>query len=99
MHADRFVKGSKVVNRNFMGEEADFPVGPFTIATKFKVPVSFVFAMKESESHYHLSATPSRVYDQDENALITDYVNELEKKVKKYPEQWFNYYQFWKKTG
>jgi predicted LPLAT superfamily acyltransferase len=78
MHADRFMEGSKVISRNFMGEEAPFPAGPFAIATRFQVPVSFVFAMKESDSHYHLSATPGKIYDGNENALIADYLQELE---------------------
>lgn len=99
MHADRFVSGSKVINKNFLGENADFPVGPFTLATRFRVPVSFVFAMKEGATHYHLSATPSVIYDGDENTLAADYIRELEIKVRKYPEQWFNYFEFWKKTG
>ena len=27
--------------------------------------------------------------------MLNDYVAEMETKVKKYPEQWFNYYNFW----
>jgi predicted LPLAT superfamily acyltransferase len=27
--------------------------------------------------------------------MLNEYVNEIEKKVKEYPEQWFNYYNFW----
>jgi predicted LPLAT superfamily acyltransferase len=26
---------------------------------------------------------------------LNDYAAEMEKKVKQYPEQWFNYYNFW----
>lgn len=99
MHADRYVKGSKVVNKSFMGGHAEFPLGPFKLATRFKVPVSFVFAMKETDSHYQLSATPLKIYHEDEDELIADYVKILEEKIKQYPEQWFNYYQFWKQTG
>ena len=27
--------------------------------------------------------------------MLADFAGEMEKKVKKYPEQWFNYYNFW----
>jgi len=27
--------------------------------------------------------------------MLEDYKNEMEIKVKQYPEQWFNFYDFW----
>jgi len=27
--------------------------------------------------------------------MLTEFAAEMEKKVKDYPEQWFNYYDFW----
>jgi len=30
--------------------------------------------------------------------MVKDYANDLEGMVKQYPEQWFNYYDFWKKN-
>ena len=27
--------------------------------------------------------------------MLADYVTEMERKVKAYPEQWYNYYNFW----
>jgi predicted LPLAT superfamily acyltransferase len=104
IHGDRFVKGSKTLSIKFLGEKSGFPTGPFYLAMKFNVPVSFVFAMKESATHYHFFATPPRVYqqqglqrkrDQTIEAIIKDYICVLEKMVQKYPSQWFNYYNFW----
>ena len=68
--------------------------------SKFKVPVSYVFAVKESNLHYHLFASDIKDYAAVEKneimlQMLADYVNEIEKKVKQYPEQWFNYYNFW----
>ena len=101
IHADRFVKGSKTVSGDFLGEEALFPMGPFVLATTFKVPVSYVFCVKEGNTHYHLSATTPITYTENKQvaipAALNDYITELEKKVKQYPEQWFNYYNFWAK--
>jgi predicted LPLAT superfamily acyltransferase len=101
MHADRFLAGSRTISHDYLGEEAMFPLGPFILATKFKVPVSHLFAMKEGKTHYHFFASPAIEYHSDretgvKNAL-SDYVKEMENKVRRYPEQWFNYYNFWKK--
>lgn len=99
MHADRFLAGNKTVNATFMGQEASFPAGPFLLAATFRVPVSLVFAFKETNTHYHLYATPPREYHgrrrQGVELAVQDFVQELEGMVKKYPEQWFNYYDFW----
>lgn len=100
MHADRFVEGSRTVNAPFLGEEARFPMGPFLLAARLKVPVSFVFAMKEKATHYHFFATALREYkgevrDEVIRAMLGDFVNSLETKVREYPGQWYNYYNFW----
>jgi predicted LPLAT superfamily acyltransferase len=61
MHADRFIEGNKTMTTIFCGDEARFPMGPFLLAAKFKVPVSFVFALKESNLHYHFFASSAQV--------------------------------------
>lgn len=99
MHADRFLEGNKTVTASFLGADARFPAGPFLLAATFRVPVSLVFAFKETSSHYHLYATQPREYHgrrrQGVETAVQDFVHELEAMVKKYPEQWFNYYDFW----
>jgi len=100
MHADRFVEGVKTSEAVFLGSKAKFPIGPFVLADKFKVPISFVFALKESKLHYHFFATPVKLYtDENRNSvqltMMNDFVREMERKVREYPEQWYNYYEFW----
>ena len=100
MHADRFIEGNKTMLSTFCGSKARFPMGPFLLAAKFKVPVSFVFALKESNLHYHFFAGSNKSYDHLEKglvmqAMLDDFAREMEIKVKRYPEQWFNYYNFW----
>ncbi len=100
MHADRFIEGNKTLSADFLGEKARFPMGPFLLAAKFKVPVSFVFAVKESKLHYHFFASEIKEYtaankDAVMQEMLNDYAAEMEKKLKQYPEQWFNYYNFW----
>lgn len=100
MHADRFIEGNKTLTTEFLGEKARFPMGPFILASTFKVPVSYVFAVKESNFHYHLFASKIKDYSNLEKGtvmqeMLGDYKNEMEVKVKKYPGQWFNFYNFW----
>jgi predicted LPLAT superfamily acyltransferase len=105
MHGDRFIEGNKIMVFDFLGKPAPFPVGPVNIAARFGVPVSYVFAIKESKKHYHFYATPLRwvpfsynLKKRDEflGEALEAFVGAFEKIVKKYPLHWFNYYDFWK---
>lgn len=101
LHADRFRPGNRTMRHMFLGEEADFPAGPFILASKLKAPVCFVFAFKETNFHYHFYAFPTKTYEgrgtTGMEIMLTDYVRIVEQMLKKYPEQWFNYFDFWKK--
>ncbi|MEJ7587130.1 MAG: lipid A biosynthesis acyltransferase [Ferruginibacter sp.] len=104
MHADRFIEGNRTLTSVLCGEKARFPMGPFLLAAKFKVPVSFVFAVKESNLHYHFFASSIREYGQlpkngAMQVMLDDFAKEMESKVKHYPDQWFNYYNFWEKQA
>ena len=101
IHADRYVEGSKTIEGTLLGESAKFPIGPFVLATTFKVPVSFVYCFKESAKHYHLYTSPPKEYKENKAiaipAALEDYRIDLENRLKRYPEQWFNYFAFWGK--
>lgn len=97
---DRFVKGAPCLTVPFLGHEAAFPAGPFVLASRLGVPVVFYFAMREKERtyrfHFFLAQEAGRSSGKKrETALLEQYVDVLEKIVRKYPEQWFNYYDFW----
>jgi len=107
MSGDRYLPGNKTISCNFIGREAEFPVSPFYMAGKYNVPVVYVFAIKETSTHYHFFASPPRLVENFNNLkfrditlknMVNEYVAELEKIVLKYPLQWFNYYNFWKTT-
>jgi len=102
---DRFVEENKVFEIDFMGQKALFPSGPFFLAARFGVPVTFTFAMKESKTHYHFYATSPeyvkrfRNPEEQEKELkkfVEKFAKEFERILKMYPLQWFNYYEFWK---
>ncbi|MDX6181051.1 lipid A biosynthesis acyltransferase [Flavobacterium sp. Fl-77] len=94
---DRYFEGTKSLTDSILGEEAHFPAGPFLIASRLKVPVVFVYVMKELKLHYHLYAREATVKHRDEKALLKEYIKSVENIVQKYPLQWFNYFDFWNK--
>jgi predicted LPLAT superfamily acyltransferase len=108
MHGDRFLTGSKYYSCMFFNKKAPFPLGPYYLAASLKVPVCFVSTMKESTRHYHFHSTePLYVTNQnstrktlhnDVKVLAEKYAANLESIVKRYPLQWFNYYDFWNST-
>jgi len=92
---DRYIEGTKSIKETFLGEEADFPAGPFLIASRLKVPVVFVYVMKEPKLHYHLYARVAEVTHRNDRELLKTYIKSVESMLKKYPLQWFNYFDFW----
>jgi predicted LPLAT superfamily acyltransferase len=98
IHGDRYVEGGKVISADFLGKPALFPLGPFQLAKALKVPYSYVFAVKETSTHYHFFATPPKLSNGNVEDMVKEYVAEVEKMVRKYPEQWFNFYNFWSPT-
>jgi len=104
MHGDRFREGSPFIEKTFLGRKAKFPAGPFILASKFGVPVLFSFCFKENNKVYQFYAKPGIQLTKSRNEeetqasvkLLSDnYVQTLEEMVKKYPLQWFNFYDFW----
>jgi predicted LPLAT superfamily acyltransferase len=99
MHADRFLEGNKTLSAELLNKTAQFPAGPFLLANSFKIPVSFVFAMKDESFDYHFYATKAKIYDGPRASstieMLHDYSASMEKTLRKYPLQWYNYYGFW----
>jgi predicted LPLAT superfamily acyltransferase len=105
MHGDRYLPGAATIEKNFMGKKARFPAGPFIMAAKFGVPITLVFAVKETKTHYHFFARApiqvKRARSKEEVEIAVKeisgkYIAELEEMLKRYPVQWFNFYDFWK---
>lgn len=108
MHGDRFLEGNPTVSLPLMGKSALFPLGPVNLASRFNVPVSYVFAVKETSRHYHFYATPLAFIPCSRNlqrrtAILSEamrqYVSKVEEMLQRYPLQWFNYYDFWNLSG
>ena len=98
---DRVWGSTKVLKAEFLGKEARFPMGPYTVAAMRGLDVLAVNVMKESSKRYRIYVTP---LDYDKQAsrreqtaqLLHSYVAELERLLALYPTQWYNYFDFWK---
>ena len=88
MPADRIYGSQKTVDCMFFGEKARFPMGAFALATKKKVPMLAVFVMKDSYRTYHAYVRKIE--------KAQEFATNLEDIVRRYPTQWFNYFDFWK---
>lgn len=92
---DRYFEGQKTLSTKFLGETAFFPAGPFLLGSRLKVPVLFVYVMKESKKHYHLYARKAVITKRDAQGLLENYTQSVTWILEKYPLQWFNYFNFW----
>lgn len=101
MPADRVFGSEKHLTINCLGAPASFPYGPFGIATMRELEVVAVNVVKVGLVKYKIIVTPL-TYDRNAGRkeqvaqLSGAYVRELERVVRLYPAQWYNYFEFWK---
>lgn len=100
--ADRLFGSPRYVECDFLGSKARFPLGPYALALQREAPTLALFVMKESAYRYkvyirRIEADPLPYKNRKEQAanLAQHFAYELETILRKYPEQWFNYYEFW----
>ena len=100
MPADRISGSPKFIEHDFLGTKARFPLGPFSVATIRSLDALAINVMKTSLTSYKIYVTPLP-YDKTTSRqeqikqLSGAYVAELEKRVRQYPTQWYNYFEFW----
>lgn len=99
MPADRIFGSQKKLLIPFLGQVANFPYGPFSIATMRGLQVLAVHVMKEKSRTYKIYATPllynlEAPRQEQIKELAEKYVTELERMVNLYPTQWYNYFEF-----
>ena len=100
MPADRILGSQKDTEHEFLGAKARFPLGPFSVATMRGLNVLAVNVMKTSLRGYKIFVAPLQ-YDkaaarqEQIRQLSQAYVSELERRVRQYPTQWYNYFEYW----
>ena len=103
LHCDRNMLGNKKVQLPFLGASAGFPSGAFHLALRMEVPVLSLFVMREKNKCYSIhiknltdSLPQEGSHEEILRCYVKSYVDELEIITKRYPEQWYNYHDFWK---
>lgn len=102
MPGDRLFGSSKSVECDFFGRKTKFPKGPFATIVQRNVPAIAMFVMKTGYKSYEIvivSLTDELPADIDREARIETvsqrFAKAIETTLRKYPTQWFNYYDFW----
>lgn len=85
-------KNSASFSTKFLGKDVKFPLGSFKLAQLMEVPIYFISAIKEKNSKYKIIAQKHNYSDL--KTLQADYVKYLEELVKKYPFQYYQFYDF-----
>jgi len=90
----------------FLGAEAEFPLGPYVLASTLRCPIVLTIMVRTGRDHYELfiedfaSAEEVRPAGRKERrarleSLARRYVERLEHYCREHPLQWYNFYDFW----
>lgn len=95
------LKANKGITIKFMGQPSVSPIGVGLFAVKSDAPVIPVFIIRNPDySHSIIFEKPIPViktgdYKNDITQNLQNFMNVIEKYIKKYPEQWFWFHRRW----
>ncbi|HEY7205452.1 MAG TPA: lysophospholipid acyltransferase family protein [Methylomirabilota bacterium] len=96
MQADRPTGGRGDALAPFFGEPAAFPLGPFVLARAAGAAVIPAFCAMVPGGRYRLEIDPAIwVKPGEEHAALGSVVAALERVIRAYPTQWFNFFDAW----
>lgn len=101
IHGDRVYGSSRTVRCSILGADAELPLGPFMLAAMREVPAVSVFVMRTGYKKYK-----ALLHRLDEGldglgrqaraeAMAQVYAADIDRVLREYPLQWFNFYEFW----
>jgi predicted LPLAT superfamily acyltransferase len=106
MLGDRLLPGSseRSVRVPFGGSEANFPAGPFVLASLLECPVILVFCFRDAPRSYsiHFESLSDRIIlpratrTEALEATVRKFAERLEFYCRRYPSHWFNFFDFWR---
>jgi predicted LPLAT superfamily acyltransferase len=100
MPADRIFGSPRSIEVSLLGHKARLPLGPFLVPALRNLDVLAVNVMKTGTLRYTVYVQPL-AYDKQvptrvkAKQLAQAYVAELERMLRRYPEQWYNFFDFW----
>ena len=96
MQADRPTGGRGDAIVPFFGEPAAFPIGPFVLARAAGAAVVTAFCAMAPGGRYRLEIDPPIwVKPGEEPSALATTVAALERVIRAYPTQWFNFFDAW----
>jgi predicted LPLAT superfamily acyltransferase len=95
--------GRRRVRTDFFRGKAWFPTAAYALAATTETPICLALALRTGMQRYDcfgLSITAigqekSALCVQEPAALASKFASQLETHLRKFPEQWFNFYDFW----
>jgi predicted LPLAT superfamily acyltransferase len=101
MLADRAPVASRTWKTGFLGQTAEFPLTPFYLAARLAPPTFTFFCIQERSRHYRiliepLTARAAPTIEETALGIGQEYVQRLEHQARRYPMNWFNFYDFWR---
>jgi predicted LPLAT superfamily acyltransferase len=102
MMGDRASNEKGKIALKFFKKPADFNKNPFQIAYKTNKPILVYFIIFQSMKKYkveYLVIELDKNLQEDEAILeaMEKYIKKYEQIIEAYPNQWFNFYNFWKR--
>lgn len=101
INADRVYGSPKTIKTRLLGADALLPAGPFALEAMNDIPAISFFTMKRSLHSYKIIIrrieTAAGEKDRNRRMALTaaSYASRIEEALEEYPNQWFNYYEFW----
>ena len=96
LQGDRALGTRGDVGVSFFGAEARFPIGPFLLASAAGAPLVPAFCVLGRDRRYTVTVEPPiRVERDGERPALERWVAVLERAIRAYPEQWFNFFDAW----
>ena len=104
MLGDRVFGEERTVTCEFLGARARFPAGPILAAALLRVPVVTFFCLyrgaRSYDAHFELLVEKIEagrgMRDEAVARCVSRYASRLEVHARAAPENWFNFYDFWR---
>lgn len=102
---DNHSKDNHSVHVPFLGKTAAFPIGPYVLAKVLGCPVFSLYCFRANDGKYDVFfhrlfecvQFNRRERSEQITAYATTYAEQLGDYCRRYPTQWYNFYDFWKK--
>ncbi len=99
---DRTGAGGRQLEAPFLGETASFPTAALLLAEAVGAPVCAALTFREGARRYTcFGVGPLKAEGHTKNeriaSMLREFIQGLEDRLRHYPTQWFNFYDFWKK--